>query len=124
MTPRQPKLFSVMITSASAMAISGATSGSRGGLCMTSRHMGEGGAEQAARMEGPELRGVEALVLEQRHRERIADGELQQGRGRRRHADRAGFAGIGQAERDIGLIGERAVGTARHGDELHAKRLA
>ena len=65
------------------------------------------GAKPAAGMEGAELLGVEALVLEQGDRDRIAKRQLEQGGGGRRKPDGAGLGRLGHKQDDIGL-GRRA----------------
>ena len=67
------------------------------------------GAEPAAGMEAVEVVGGEAARLEERDGQRVAEGELHQRRGGRGEPVRAGFAGLGQEQDQVGLAGQRAL---------------
>ncbi len=81
----------------------------------------EAGAEAAAGVEDVEIFRGEAAILEQRDRQRVAEGELHQRRGRRRQAVRAGLLGARQEQHDVGLAAKRAVGGGGHGDQRNAE---
>ena len=81
--------------------------------------MGQRRAKPAARVEGAELLGIEALVLEQGDRNGIAERKLEQGGGRWRQTDRAGFRRLRHQQDDIGFGRERAPGVGGDGDERH-----
>ena len=93
-TPRQPSAFSVMTTIASAMTQSACASGRRSPLCIRSPTIFQARAELAARMQRLEVARREALAVEQRHGETIAERELHDGRGGWRESVRAGFLGL------------------------------
>ena len=86
-------------------------------------HVGELGAELAARMKSAEIERGEAAALEQRDRQRIAEHELHGRRGRRSKAVGAGLRCGRQGQAHVGLAAERAVGVRGHRDQRNGVAL-
>ena len=82
-------------------------------------HVLELGAERAAGVVLAEIMRREALLLEQRNRQTVAESKLHRGRGRRRQAVRAGLLRLGQLEHHVGGLAERRVLLRGDGDEAH-----
>ena len=61
-------------------------------------------------MENLEVVGLEALTLEQRHRQRIAQSDHQRRGGGRRVGFSAGLGGVGNQQEDIGGAAQRGIG--------------
>src|SRR5262249_50618139 len=79
--------------------------------------------ERAAGVEDREVVGREAALLEERHRQRVAEGHRRRRAGGRREAERAGLLGYAHVERDVRRAGERRGGRAAAGGERDAEAL-
>ena len=73
-------------------------------------------AERSRGMQEREVVGREAALLEQRHRERVAERHRDGRAGRRRQAERTGLFRYADVERDVGRAAERRGRVAGDGD--------
>ena len=71
----------------------------------------------------PKSAGGEAAPLEQRHGQRVAERDLQGGRGGRRVQRGGGLRRVGQQQHDVGGAAERAVGDGGDGDQRNGEAL-
>ena len=74
-------------------------------------------AELAARMEDGEVARGEAAPIQQRHRQRVAQGQHAGGGGRGREAHRAGLADLRQQQKEVGRLDQRARRPTDDGDQ-------
>ena len=86
-------------------------------------HMLQLRSQLAAGVELAEVMRAEALVLEQRNGQRIAQGELQQRRCRGREAIGAGLLGAWQRQHDVGFLAQRRIRHRGDGDQRHGEAL-
>ncbi len=77
-------------------------------------------SEAAAGMQAREIDAREVAHPHERDGQRVAHGDLRRGRGRGREVQDAGLLLDSDVEVDVGILGQRRLGIARHGDEFVA----
>ena len=111
--PTQPKLFAVMVISASDIGVSGGASGTASPVCMIAPTRSSRRPSLPPGCSSVEVVGGEALALQHGDGDGVAERQHHRRRGGRRQAHRAGFRRIRQHQRDVGGLGERAACAAR-----------